>query len=99
MTSLLARPGSRLGPKPRPGFYFQVTSVISQLQGSGRALAAVKGWTIYQTDIVQEFLYGKLEDVELYINPPARYPCHLAYLPKLLLAICDLHQGPVKFKQ
>ena len=73
--------------------------MISQLQGSGRALAAVKGWTIYQTDIVQEFLYGKLEDVELYINPPARYPCHLAYLPKLLLAICDLHQGPVKFKQ
>ena len=63
------------------------------------ALAAVEGWSIYQTDIVQAFLHGKLDDVELYINPPARYPCPIGYLLKLLRAIYGLHQGPVKFKQ
>jgi hypothetical protein len=63
------------------------------------ALAAVEGWSIYQTDIVQAFLHGQLDDVDIYINPPARYPCPVGWVLKLLRAIYGLHQAPVKFKQ
>ena len=63
------------------------------------ALAAVEGWFIYQTDIVQAFLHGKLDDVDIYINPPARYPCPVGWVLKLLRAIYGLHQAPIKFKQ
>ena len=57
------------------------------------ALAAVEGWFIYQTDIVQAFLHGKLDDVDIYINPPARYPCPVGWVLKLLRAIYGLHQA------
>ena len=57
------------------------------------SLAAVEGWSIYPTDIVQECLHGKLDDVELYVNPAARYPCPIGCLLKLLRAIYSLHQG------
>ncbi len=39
------------------------------------ALSAAEGYTVYQTDVVQAFLHGKLDDVDIYIDPPARYPC------------------------
>ena len=63
------------------------------------ALAAVEGWFIYQTDIVQAFLHGQLDDVDIYINPPARYPFPIGWVLKLLRAIYGLHQAPIKFKQ
>jgi hypothetical protein len=63
------------------------------------ALAAAEGYTVYQTDVVQAFLHGKLDDVDIYINPPARYPCPEGMVLKLLKAIYGLIQAPVKFKQ
>jgi hypothetical protein len=63
------------------------------------ALAASEGYMVYQTDVVQAFLHGKLDDVDIYINPPARYPCPSGCVLKLLRAIYGLHQAPVKFKQ
>ena len=62
-------------------------------------MAASEGWQIYQTDIVQAFLYGELDDAEIYIKPPARYPCPVGWMLLLLKAIYGLHQTPVKFKQ
>jgi hypothetical protein len=64
------------------------------------AIAAVENYEIYQTDIVQAFLYGELEkDVDIYIEPPARYPCPEGQVLKLNRAIYGLHQAPVRFKQ
>ncbi len=66
------------------------------------ALAAAEGYTVYQTDVVQVFLHGKLDDVDIYINPPAHYPCPFGMVLKLLKAIYGnygLIQAPVKFKQ
>ncbi len=63
------------------------------------ALAAAEGYTVFQTDVVQAFLHGELDDVDIYINPPARYPCPGGMLSKLLKAIYGLIQAPVKFKQ
>ncbi len=63
------------------------------------ALAAGAGWTVSQTDIEQAFLHGKLNDVDLYINPPARYPCPPDHVLKLLKAVYGLHQAPPKFKK
>ena len=63
------------------------------------ALAAAEGYTVYQTDVVQAFLHGKLDDVNIYINPPARFPCTAGLVLKLQRAIYGLHQAPVKFKQ
>ena len=63
------------------------------------ALAATEGYTVYQTDVVQAFLHGKLDDVDIYINPPARYPCPVGRVLKLQKAIYGLIQAPVKFKQ
>ena len=63
------------------------------------ALAASQNWRIYQTDIVQAFLHGVLDDVDIYIQPPARFPCPIGFVLKLLKAIYGLHQAPVKFKQ
>jgi hypothetical protein len=63
------------------------------------ALAAAEGYTVYQTDVVQAFLHGKLDDVDIYIHPPARYPCPAGMVLKLLRAIYGLIQAPVKFKQ
>jgi hypothetical protein len=45
------------------------------------------------------FLHGKLDDVDIYINPPAHYPCPFGMVLKLLKAIYGLIQAPVKFKQ
>jgi hypothetical protein len=63
------------------------------------SLAASEGWQVYQTDIVQAFLYGKLDDAEIYIKPPARYPCPDGWMLLLLKAIYGLHQAPVKFNK
>jgi hypothetical protein len=63
------------------------------------ALAAAEGYTVYQTDVVQAFLHGKLDDVDIYINPPASYPCQSGMVLKLQKAIYGLIQAPVKFKQ
>ncbi len=40
-----------------------------------------------------------LSYVDIYINPPARFPCPTGYVLKLLRAIYGLHQAPLKFKQ
>jgi hypothetical protein len=64
------------------------------------ALGANKGWSIHQTDIVQAFLHGILDDADIYIQPPAQFPSTpFGYVLKLLKAIYGLHQAPVKFKQ
>jgi hypothetical protein len=63
------------------------------------ALAAGQGWSVAQTDIEQAFLHGVLNDVDLYINPPARYPCPPGHVLKLLKAVYGLHQAPPKFKK
>ena len=63
------------------------------------ALSAAEGYSVYQTDVVQAFLHGKLDDVDIYIKPPARYPCPPNHVLKLKKAIYGLHQAPVKFKQ
>jgi hypothetical protein len=50
--------------------------------------------------VVQAFLHGRLDDADIYIQAPARYPLTLCgYVLKLLRAIYGLHQAPVKFKQ
>jgi hypothetical protein len=63
------------------------------------ALAAAEHWAVYQTDIVQAFLHGVLDDVDIYIKPPDRYPCPAEKVLKLRKAVYGLHQAPVKFKQ
>ena len=63
------------------------------------ALAAAERFHVYQTDIVQAFLHGILDDVDIYIKPPERYQCPVGWVLKLLKAIYGLHQAPVKFKQ
>ena len=49
--------------------------------------------------MVQAFLHGHLDDVDIYIEPPARYACPASYVLKLRKAIYGLHQASVKFKQ
>ena len=36
------------------------------------ALGASEGWQVYQSDIVQTFLNGVLDDADIYIQPPVR---------------------------
>jgi len=43
-------------------------------------------------------LHGKLDDVDIYIQPPTRYPCSPGSVLKLKKAIYGLHQAPIKFK-
>ena len=62
-------------------------------------LAAAQGWSVAQTDVEQAFLHGVLNDVDLYIHPPARYPCPPGHVLKLLKAVYGLHQAPPKFKK
>jgi hypothetical protein len=62
------------------------------------ALGANEGWTVHQTDVVQAFLHGILDDADLYVQPPAHFPCPIGFVCKLLRAIYGLHQAPVKFK-
>ena len=50
-------------------------------------LAAAQGWCIYQTDIEQAFLHGVLDDVDLFVRPPALYPCPPNHVLKLLKAV------------
>jgi hypothetical protein len=63
------------------------------------SLAAAQNWQLFQTDIVQAFLHGELDDVDIYIQPPARFACPAGYVLKLRKAVYGLHQAPVKFKQ
>jgi len=63
------------------------------------SLAAGKGWKVSQTDIEQAFLHGVLNDVDIYVQPPARYPCPPGHVLKLLKAVYGLHQAPPKFKK
>ena len=63
------------------------------------SLAASQQWHMHQTDVVQAFLHGVLDDVDIYIRPPARYPCPPDCVLKLRKAVYGLHQAPVKFKQ
>lgn len=83
--------------------YFQYKNYASVLSSRDNrvllALAAAEGWHVFATDIVQAFLYGVLDDVDLYIDPPARYPCPPGSVLKLKKAIYGLHQAPVKFKK
>ena len=62
------------------------------------ALGANESWTVHQTDVVQAFLHGILDDADLYVQPPVRFPCPPGFVCKLLRAIYGLHQAPVKFK-
>ena len=54
---------------------------------------------MFQTDIAQAFLHGELDDVDIYIPPPARFACPTGYVLKLRKAVYGLHQAPVKLKQ
>ena len=54
---------------------------------------------MYQTDVVQAFLHSPLVDVNLYVKPPARYPCPPGSVLKLLKSVYGLHQAPLHFKQ
>ena len=46
----------------------------------------------------KRFLQGKLNDVDMYMNPPARYPLPIGIILKLLKAICGFLHALVKFK-
>ena len=61
-------------------------------------LAAANKWKISQTNVTQAFLEGKLDCVDLYINPPLGFPCAPGKVLKLKRAVYCLHQAPVKFK-
>ncbi len=63
------------------------------------SFAAAEGYIVYQTDVVQVFLYGKLGDVNIYTNPPAGFQCTAGFVIKLQHAKYGLHQAPMKFKQ
>ncbi len=63
------------------------------------SLAAANGWCVHQTDIKQAFLHGILDDVNLYIDPPALYPCASDQVLKLLKTVYGLLQVPSKFKK
>ena len=53
-----------------------------------------------KTDVEQSFLHdGVPNDIDLYIHPPARYPCPPGHVLKLLKAVYGLHQAPPKFKK
>ena len=51
-----------------------------------------------KTDVQQAFLHASLAQ-DVYIHPPARYPCPPGHVLKLLKAVYGLHQGPVQFKK
>jgi hypothetical protein len=60
----------------------------------------IEGYTVY-TDVVQALCIASsmsVDDMNIYINPTARYPCPLGMVLKLLKAN-GLIQAPVKFKQ
>jgi hypothetical protein len=63
------------------------------------SLAAAQNWHMFQTDIVQAFLHGELDNVDIYIQPPARFARPVGYVLKLRKTVYGLHQAPVKFKQ
>ena len=48
---------------------------------------------MYQTDVVQAFVHGALNDVDIYIQPPARYACTPGSVLKLRKAVYGLHQA------
>ena len=54
---------------------------------------------MFQTDIVQAFLHGELDDVDIYIQLPAQFTCPTGCVLKLCKAVYGLHQAPVKLKQ
>ena len=86
--------------------YFENKNYRSVLSSSDNSihlsLAAAQNWYMYQPDVVQVFLHGALNDVDIYIQPdsaPARYACLPSLVLKLRKAVYGLLQAPVKFKQ
>jgi len=63
------------------------------------ALAASQGWSLFQSDIEQAFLFGELDDVNLYIAQVPGVPCPPGHVCCLQKAVYGLHQAPLKFKQ
>ena len=61
------------------------------------ALAAANNWSIFQSDITQGFTYGSLDDVDVYLYPPAGYPCPPGKVLKCVKSIYGLRQSPAKF--
>ena len=89
--------------KKNQNFYFEFKNYCAVLASRDNrvllGLAAGQGWQISQTDIEQAFLHGQLNDVDIYIHPPARYPCPTHHVLKLQKAVYGLHQAPPKFKK
>jgi hypothetical protein len=91
------------GHRQRIGIdYFEYKNYAAVLSSRDNRIllswAAAQGMKVYQTDIQQAFLHGLLEE-DIYIHPPARYPCPPGHVLKLLKAVYGLHQGPVQFKK
>ena len=61
--------------------------------------ASAESYTFVQNEIVQAFLHGKLDDVDNYIHPAARYQYPVWMLLKHLCVIYGCFQAPVKFNQ
>jgi hypothetical protein len=92
------------GHRQRLGIeYFELQNYCAVLASRDNSvllsLAAGEGWKVSQTDLEQAFLHGVLNDVDIYIQAPARYPCPPGHVLKLLKAVCGLHQAPPKFKK
>ncbi len=81
--------------------YYSLKSWQSHLVGSGSCwtcswrLHCLSDWCCSSVLPV----HGKLDDVDIYINPPARYPCPAGMVLKLLKTIYGLTHAPVKFNQ
>ncbi len=44
------------------------------------ALGANESWTVHETDVVQAFLHGILDDADLYVQPPVCFSCHPSFV-------------------
>ena len=64
------------------------------------AIATAEGFSVYQTEVVQAFLYEKLDEyLDIYMKPPVRFPCPEKHVLMLQRASYGLYQDPVEFKQ
>ena len=61
------------------------------------ALAASNSWHVFQSDIQQAFLSGKLDDADIFINPFHGVPCSPGKVLKLRKAVYGLRRAPAKF--